>query len=171
MLSKAASVTVVCLMILSLNFNLAHSLDFGKHFDSSDIPHDKLKLAIDTLRLRFNEMAKDLFDDAGGNFVLKSPAYSDYAYLVYDIIIPIGGYLGYIGEEPLIREELCRQLFGAGMGFAGSVTGASVGSYVGTLIWPGWGTLVGNLAGGNIGYSYGKKLGAEVIGEICHGIL
>ena len=168
--STAAYISVGYLMILSLNVNLAFSLDFGKHFDGTDIPHDKVKLAIDMIRVQFNEMVKEHFDDAGGKFIFKSPAKSDYLYLIYDVAKPIGGYLGYIGEEPLSREELCRQLIGAGMGLAGSVTGASAGSYIGTMILPGWGTLVGNLAGSNLGYSYGKKFGIEVIGEICRDI-
>ena len=75
------------------------------------------------------------------------------------------------GEKPLTREELCRQLIGAGTGFIGSVGGASVGSYAGTLISPGWGTFIGGTIGGNLGYSYGKEFGAEVIGEICPAIL
>jgi hypothetical protein len=50
------------------------------------------------------------------------------------------------------------------------VGGASVGSYAGTLILPGWGTVIGGTVGGNIGYSYGKKFGVKVIGEICREI-
>jgi hypothetical protein len=74
----AARVTVVCLIALSLNLNLAYSLDFGKHFDGSEIPHDNKKLIIDMLKLQFNEFVKDQFDDAGGKFILKSPGYFDY---------------------------------------------------------------------------------------------
>ena len=170
-----ARITVVCLITLSLNVNLAYSLNFGnsRHFDGhgSEIPYDKEKLSIDMLKLQFKDVVKDLFDDAGGKFVLKSPGYFDYLFLAYDVIKPIGGYLGYVGEEPLTREELCRQLIGAGTGFAGSVGGASVGSYAGTLIWPGWGTLIGGTIGGNVGYSYGKEFGVKVIGEICPAVL
>ena len=74
-------VTVVCLIALSLNVNLAYSLDFGKHFDGSEIPHDEKKFIIDMLKLQFDDLVKDLFDDAGGKFVLKSPGYFDYFFL------------------------------------------------------------------------------------------
>jgi hypothetical protein len=167
----AARVTVVCLIALSLNVNLAYSLDFGKLFDGSEIPHDERKFMIDMLKLQFEEFVKDQFDDAGGKFIVKSPGLFDYLYLAHDVVQPIRGYLGHIlGEEPLTREELCRQLIGAGTGFVGSVGGASAGSYVGTSVWPGWGTTIGGTVGGNIGYSYGKKFGAKVIGEICREI-
>jgi hypothetical protein len=93
---------------------------------------------IDMLKLQFDELVKDLFDDGGGKFVLKSPGPFDYLYLAYDVVQPIRGYLGHIlGEEPLTREELCRQLIGAGTGFVDSVGGASAGSYVGTSIFSG----------------------------------
>ena len=92
-------------------------------------------------------------------------------HMYYDVVNPIGGYLGYVGEKPLTREELCRQLIGAGTGFVGSVGGASVGSYAGTWILPGWGTLIGGTIGGNVGYSFGKEFGVKVIGEICPAIL
>ena len=170
-----ARITMVCLIALSLNVNLAYSLNFGnsRHFGGhgSEIPHDKKKLIIDMLKLQFDDLVKDLFDDAGGKFVLKSPGYFDYFFLAYDIAYPIGGYLGYVGEKPLTREELCRQLIGAGTGFVGSVGGVSVGSYAGTWILPGWGTLIGGTIGGNLGYSYGKKFGVKVIGEICPAVL
>ena len=71
----------------------------------------------------------------------------------------------------MTREELCRQLIGAGTGFVGSVGGASVGSHTGTLILPGWGTFIGGIIGGNVGYSYGKEFGVKVIGEIFPAIL
>ena len=90
--------------------------------------------------------------------------------MIKDIVKPIGGYLGYVGEEPLTLEELCRQLIGAGTGFVGSVGGASVGSYAGTLIWPGWGTFAGGYLGSDKGYSYGKEFGIKIIGEICPAI-
>ena len=106
-----------------------------------------------------------MMDDAGGKFVLKSPGYLDYSYLAYDVAMPIGGYFG---EKPLTHDELCKQLIGAGTAFVGSVGGASVGSFAGTMFWPGYGTAIGGYVGGDRGYAYGKELGVEVIGEmIC----
>ena len=161
-------IAVACLItiILSLNVNLVYSLEFGKQFDNSEIPLDELRLSFDITKLNFKETIKGLFDDAGGKFVLKSPGNLDYLFLAYDVAKPIGSYLGYIGEKPLTRDELCKQLIGAGTAFVGSVGGASVGSYGGTLILPGWGTAIGGILGGNIGYSLGNELGIEVIGEI-----
>ena len=167
--SKAyITMAVACLIILSLNVNLAYSLDFGKHFDNSEMPRDKFRYSFDELKLQFKEMRKKMMEGAGEKFVIKSPDFKDYSYLAYDVVIPIGSYLGYFGEKPLTREELCKQLIGAGTAFVGSVGGASVGSFVGTLICPGGGTALGGSVGGDHGYTYGKKLGIEVIGEmIC----
>lgn len=159
---SAEAVILVCVILLGLNVNLVHSLDFGEYFDDLKRHFDTSKLQFDFLKLQ------SVVDDVGGKFKVQSPGYLDYGFLTYDVVKPIGGYFGYIGET-LTRKEMCKQLVGAGTGFVGSVGGSSIGSYVGTLILPGYGTLVGGIIGGNVGYKYAKVFGSETVGEsICY---
>ena len=125
-----------CVVILVLHTNLVYSMDFRKHSDGFKPPFDTSKLSIDLVKLQFKDLMKGMMDDAGGKFVWKSPGYLDYIYLARDVGKPIAGYFGYRKGVELSEKELCQQLIGAGMGFGGSVVGTSVGSYLGTLVFP-----------------------------------
>ena len=124
-----------------------YSESFEEFLNKFEKPaRDKLRLPIET----FNELVKHV-ENAGGEFVLNSPEHIDYVYLVRDIVTAI---TEHDGKKPIINEELCKKLVGAGTGFVGSVGLRAFG----TFVVPGWGTAIG----GYYGYTYGKKFGIEV---------
>ena len=171
------SVIFACTVIF-LNVNLVCSLEFHKNFEKpTELPSDAswIKLELDALfellkNPESSNYMKDLMKEADRGFVWKSPGKFDYFYLAYDVVAPTAKYFGYWpwDEDKISDKELCEQLIGAGMAFGGSIAGTSVGSFGGTMIYPGWGTLIGGWLGGYVGYYAGGRLGREVVGDfVC----
>ena len=95
-----------------------------------------------------------------GRAALGVTILAELAFLGYDLY---SEYDLYIRGE-ISREEFCQRTTSASVGSIGSFGGGSAGAAVGTLIFPGVGTVVGGVIGGLGGYFTFQKAGS-ILGE------
>ena len=171
---KLAFAIVVCLTLLLTC--VVHSVEGGQtptdHKSTSMFPFDITKFVFDLQKLDYKSMFEEKvlkkYYPPTDKLELHSPGFFDYVYLAYDIAEPLRAY----HNDEISDKELCKQLFGAGGAFGGSVVGTSFGAYVGTMASPVYGTFAGGWVGGQIGYNVGKKVGHDFVGEhICESLI
>jgi len=112
----------------------------------------------------FKELPKRLNFGILGNTSFRSSTWGALAGRSMSIIGRgfVGVSIGMSVYNVATAENTTQAIVVEGVGMAGALAGAEFGAALGTMIFPGAGTIIGGVIGGGIGYVFGQGVGKDI---------